>query len=182
MAVSEDAEPGSQTLNFAVEYENSDGDLRRSTSPIRESVDVGAERDTFEVVDVETGVAAGGSDVLRLTVEHTGTEPVSDANAKLFVNDPLSAPDNSAFLGTMEPGETKTVTFEVEAGGGAQPKEYAGSLEIRYEDEGGDSELADGIQIGVPVAPASGGLPLAYVGIGLGVVVLAGGVYTWRRD
>jgi hypothetical protein len=133
------------------------------------------------VVDVETAVTAGGTDVLRVTVEHTGTAPVRDANAKLFVNDPLSAPDNSAFLGPMEPGETKTATFEIEAAGGAQAKEYAGSLEIRY-DEGGDSELADGLQVGIPVAPASGGLPLAYVGLGLGVVVLAGGVYTWRRD
>jgi hypothetical protein len=182
LAVSEDAEPGSQTLNFVVEYENSDGDLRRSASPIRESVDVGPERDQFTVVDVETGVTAGGSDTLTVTLENTGDETVSDANAKLFVNDPLSAPDNSAFLGTVEPGETTTATFSVEAASEAQVKAYAGSVEVRYEDESGDTRLADGIQVGVPVAPNSGGLPLTYIGLGLGVAVLSGGVYTWRRS
>jgi hypothetical protein len=182
LAVSEDAEPGSQTLNFVVEYENSDGDLRRSTSPIRESVAIGSERDQFTVVDVETGVTAGGSDTLTVTLENTGDETVSDANAKLFVNDPLSAPDNSAFLGTVEPGETTTATFSVEAASEAQVKAYAGSVEVRYEDESGDTRLADGIQVGVPVAPNSGGLPLTYIGLGLGVAVLSGGVYTWRRS
>jgi hypothetical protein len=182
LAVSEDAEPGSQTLNFVVEYENSDGDLRQSTTPIRKSVEVGSELDTFEVVDTQTSVTAGGSDALQVTVENTGDETVSDANAKLFVNDPLSAPDNSAFLGELEPGETTTATFKIEATGQAQAKEYAGSLEVRYEDESGDSQLADGIQVGVPVAPASGGLPLTYIGLGLGVVVLSGGVFAWRRS
>jgi hypothetical protein len=181
LAVSEDAEPGSQTLNFVVDYENSDGDLRQSTSPIRKSVEVGAERDQFTVVDVETSVSAGSADTLTVTVENTGDTTVRDANAKLFVNDPLNAPDNSAFLGELEPGETTTATFEVAAAGEAQTKAYAGSLEIRYEDGSGDSELADGMQVGVPVAPASGGLPFAYVGLGLGVVVLTGGVYVWRR-
>lgn len=182
LAVSEDAEPGSQTLNFVVEYENADGDLRRSSTPIRESVEVGEELDTFAVVSRETTVTAGGSAALQVTLKNTGEETVSDANAKLFVNDPLSAPDNSAFLGELDPGETTTATFRVEAGGGAQAKEYAGSVEIRYDDESGDSELADGLQVGVPVAPASGGLPLTYIGLGLGVAVLTGGVYTWRRS
>jgi hypothetical protein len=181
LAVSEDAEPGSQTLQFVVDYENSDGDLRQSTSPIRKSVAVGAEQDQFTIVDVETGVSAGSADTLTVTVENTGETTVSDANAKLFVSDPLSAPDNSAFLGDLEPSETTTVTFEIEAAGEAQAKAYAGSLEIRYDDGSGDSELADGMQVGVPVAPGSGGLPFTYVGIGLGVVVLTGGVYAWRR-
>jgi hypothetical protein len=182
LAIAEDAEPGSQTLHFGVEYENADGDLRQSTNPIRESVDVGEERDTFEVVGTETAVTAGGSAVLHVTLANTGDEAVTDANAKLFVNDPLSAPDNSAFLGAVEPGETTTATFQIEADGSAQTKEYAGSVEIRYEDESGDSELADGLQVGIPVVPASDNLPLTYIGIGLTVVVLTGGVYTWRRS
>jgi hypothetical protein len=181
LAVSEDAEPGSQTLRFHVEYENADGDLRRSTTPIRRSVEVGSEQDTFEVVAVDTTVEAGGSSTLTVTVENTGGEPVTGANAKLFVNDPISAPDNGAFLGRVEPGERETATFEVAASGTAQAKEYAGSVEIRYDDHSGDTELADGLRVGIPVAPSSGGLPLTYIGLGVGVVVLSGGVYTWRR-
>ncbi|WP_162562469.1 COG1361 S-layer family protein [Salinigranum rubrum] len=182
LAVSEDAEPGSQTLRFLVEYENADGDLRRSTTPVRRSVEVGPERDAFAVVGVETSVRAGGSATLRVTVENTGDSPVTDANAKLFVNDPLSAPDNGAFVGRLEPGERTTLTFGVAAADSARAKAYAGSVEIRYEDQDGDTALADDLRIGVPVSPSSGGLPLTYVGFGLGVAVLAGGVYIWRRD
>lgn len=182
LAVSEDADPGAQTLRFRVEYENADGDLRRSTTPIRRSVEVGPELEAFTIVDVNTMVRAGGSATLTVTVENTGGEPVTDANAKLFVNDPLSTPDNGAFLGRVEPGERTTATFEVAATEAAQAKAYAGSLEIRYDDPSGDTELADGLQVGIPVAPSSGGLPLSYIGLGLGVVVLSGGIYTWRRD
>jgi hypothetical protein len=181
-AVPTDAEPGSISLSFAVEYENPDGDLRRLDEPIRRAVTLGAERDPFEVVDAETSVSAGGEGTLAVTVRYNGERPISNANAKVFVNDPLSSADDGAFLGSFEPGETRTAEFSVTAGGSAMPKEYPASLEIRYDDASGDSKLADGLQFGLPVEESSGGLPLSYVGAGVGVLLLAGGVFVWQRQ
>jgi hypothetical protein len=181
-AVPADAEPGSLSLSFAVEYENPDGDLRRLDEPIRRGVTLGAERDAFEVVGVDTSLSSGGEGTVAVTVRYTGERPVSNANAKLFVNDPLSSADDGAFLGSFEPGETRTAEFSVSAAGSAMVKRYPASVEIRYDDASGNSKLADGLQFGVPVEESSGGLPLGYVGAGLGVVVLAGGVFVWQRQ
>jgi hypothetical protein len=181
-AVPSDAEPGSLSLAFAVEYENRDGDLRRLDEPIRRPVALGAERDAFEVVSVDPSVSAGGEGSVAVTVRYNGDRPVSNANAKLFVNDPLSSADDGAFLGSFEPGETRTAEFSVSAAGSAMVKAYPASLEIRYDDASGNSKLADGLQFGVPVEASSGGLPIGYLGAGLGVVVLAGGVFVWQRQ
>jgi hypothetical protein len=181
-AVPAAAEPGSLSLSFAVEYENVDGDLRRLDEPIRRGVTLDAERDTFEVVGVDTDVTAGGEGTLSVTVRYNGEQPVSNANAKVFVNDPLSSADDGAFLGSFEPGETRTANFSVSAAGGAMSKEYPASVEVRYDDASGNSKLADGLQFGIPVGAESGGLPLGYVGAGVGVLVVAGGVFVWQRQ
>jgi hypothetical protein len=115
-------------------------------------------------------------------VRYNGDEPISNANAKVFVNDPLSSADDGAYLGSFEPGETRTAAFSVSAAGSAMAKAYPGSVEIRYDDVDGNSKLADGIQFGVPVGESSGGIPLGYVGAGVGVLVLAGGVLVWQRS
>ena len=181
-AVPADAEPGSLSLAFAVEYENRDGDLRRLDEPIRRPVSLGAERDAFEVVSVDSSMSAGSGGTLSVTVRYTGERPISNANAKLFVNDPLSSADDGTFLGSFEPGETKTAEFSAAAAGSAMVKEYPASIEVRYDDASGNSKLADGIQFGVPVEAGSGGLPLGVVGAGVGVLVLAGGVFVWQRQ
>jgi hypothetical protein len=181
-AVPADAEPGSLSLSFAVEYENADGDLRRLDEPIRRGVTLEPERDTFEVVDVNTSVTAGGEGTLAVTVRYNGEQPISNANAKVFVNDPLSSADDGAFLGSFEPGETRTAEFSVAASGTAMAKQYPASVEVRYDDASGNSKLADGLQFGVPIGAASGGLPIGYVGAGVGVLVIAGGVFVWQRQ
>lgn len=181
-AVPADAEPGSLSLGFAVEYENRDGDFRRLDEPIRRAVVLESERDAFEVVAVETTVRTGNEGTLSVTIRYNGDAPVSNANAKVFVNDPLSSADDGAFLGSFEPGETRTAEFSVSAAGSAMAKEYPASVEIRYDDASGNSKLAEGMQFGVPVSRSSGGLPLGYVGAGVGVLVLAGGVFVWQRQ
>jgi hypothetical protein len=181
LGIPEDAEPGTQSLSFAVEYENGDGDVRTTDTPIREQVEVGPERDAFRIVDVETDLRAGGSAQVDVTLRYTGSRPASNADARLFLTDPLSSSDNTAFLGDLEPGETATATFVTSASGDAVAKRYGGAVEVRYDDAGGESNLADGLRAGIPVGDSGGGLPLPYLGLGLGVVVLGGTVALYSR-
>jgi hypothetical protein len=182
LAVPEDAEPGSRSLAATVEYENAAGDVRTTRTPLREAVTVGPEREPFEVVGVDTGLRPGGDAEVRVEIRHAGTERVRNAEARLFVTDPLSASDSSAYLGTMDPGETTTATFRVSASGDALAKAYAGAVEVRYDDADGDSTLADGLSAGISVTESEGGLPWTYVGLGAGLVVLGGGLAVYRRD
>lgn len=181
-AIPADAEPGSISLSFDVEYENLDGDLRQLDEPLRKGVALEQERDTFEVVDVDTELTAGSEATLAVTLRYTGRESIGTANAKVFVNDPLSSADDGAFIGEFEPGEERTAEFTISAAGTAIQKEYPATVEIRYDDANGESKLADGLQVGVPVSSDSGGLPVGYVGAGVGVLLLSGGVFLWQRQ
>jgi hypothetical protein len=181
VSVAGDAEPGVRSFEFDVEYENADGDLRTTSTPLREPVAVGPELDAFEVVGVTTTLTAGGSERVEVELRNAGDAPATDAEAKLFVADPLSSSDNGAFLGTVQPGETVTAVFQVSAGGDAQAKRYTSAVEVRYDDADGDTELVDGLRAGIPVGPAEGGLPIPFVTAGALVGVGAVGVTLWRR-
>lgn len=175
------AEPGTNTFPFTVQYENADGDVRTTDTPIRKSISIGPERDPFTVTNVSTGVSPGGSDSVTVGIRYNGAEPVSATNAKIFVSDPISTSDDGAYLGTMQPGETTNATFTVSAGSGALTKAYAASIEVRYDDTDGDTKYTDGLPIGIPVSPSSGGLPVPLPVIVVAVLVVAGGAYVLYR-
>jgi hypothetical protein len=176
------AEPGSQLFSFTVEYENADGDVLTTSTPIRKSLQIGPERDRFEVVGVNTSVAPGGSDTLTVDLRYTGSQPVENANAKLFTSDPLSASDDGAYLGTIEPNETVSATFQVSATGDALNKSYSSSIEVRYDEQDGDTRFSGSLSVGVPVKESSsGGIPFLPAGILAGGIVLVGGFLVYRR-
>jgi hypothetical protein len=182
VVIPESAEPGTNSFPFTVEYENPDGDLRTTTSPIRKALKIGAEQNPFKVVNVSTDVSPGGSDTVAVRVQYQGDEPVTATNAKLFVSDPLSTSDDGAYLGSMEPGETTVATFTASAGSDALVKDYDASVEIRYDEQDGDTKYTDGLPIGVAISPASGGLPVPLPVIGaIVVVVLGAGYLLYRR-
>jgi hypothetical protein len=181
-AIAGDAEPGSNSFTFDVEYENADGDVLTASNPIRKTATIEPQRDRFEVSNVSTSVTPGGTARLSADVRYVGEAPVSAVNARLFTSDPLSTSDDGAFLGRMEPGETSTATFRISATSDALPKEYAASIEVRYDEADGDTAFTDGMSIGVPVGEPSGGPPVPPIVVGA-VVVLAviGGVVWYRR-
>ena len=181
-AIASDAEPGSNSFAFDVEYENADGDVLTAANPIRKTAVVEPERDRFEVSNVSTTVTPGGTAQLSADVRYVGDEPISAVNARLFTSDPLSTSDDGAFLGAMEPGDTATATFRISATSDALPKQYASSIEVRYDEADGDTEFTDGMPIGVPVDEPSGGPPVPPIVVGaLVVLAVIGGVIWYRR-
>jgi len=176
-----DVEPGSNSLGFGVEYENADGDVRRLSAPIRQSVEVGAERDRFRVVDVATSVTPGGSDELAVDLRYVGDEPATHASAKLFASDPLSSSDDGAYLGTIDPNETVTATFQVSASGDALNKSYGSSVEVTYDEPDGDTRYSGSLSLGVAVGESSGGLPLLPLAA-VGIALAGGAAVVYTRD
>lgn len=180
--VADDAEPGTNTVRFGVEYENAAGELRTADEPIRRSLAIRPEREPFRVVGVSTSLSPGGSARLDVRLRYAGAAPASAVNAKLFASDPLSASDDGAYLGTMAPGETRTATFRVSAGGDALAKRYDSSVQVRYDEPDGDTRFTDGLAVGVPVTESGGGLPASVPVIAVALAVLAAaGVVAYRR-
>jgi hypothetical protein len=180
-AVAGNAEPGTNSFAFDVEYENADGDVRTLSEPLRKTVAIEPSVDRFEVQSVSTNVTPGGTARLTATVRYLGDSPVSAVNARLFTSDPLSSSDDGAFLGRMEPGETATATFRVSATGDALPKEYAASVELRYDEADGDTEFTDALPVGVAVQPSSGGPPILPIAAAVALVVVGAGALWYRR-
>ncbi|MFB6108164.1 MAG: COG1361 S-layer family protein [Haloplanus sp.] len=179
--VASDAEPGENSFSFDVTYENTEGDLRHASNALRKTVSIRPERDPFQVGGVSTTVTPGGKAKLTANVTYTGDDPVSAVNAKLFTSDPLSTSDDGAYLGSMDPGETKTATFRVSAGSESLVKEYAASVEVRYDEADGDTRFTDGMTVGIPVNEPSEGPPVPPVAVGAAVVVLLVAAGLWYR-
>jgi hypothetical protein len=182
VAIPDEAEAGSISVPFGIEYENNDGDVLQPTSPLRQRLSVGEEQDRFQVIETNTSVTPGGSAQLDVRLRYTGTDPVKNANAKVFMSDPLSSSDDGAYLGTLEPGETTTATFRVSAAGAALPKQYSSAVEVRYEEPDGDTRFTGSLSIGVPVRASDGGdIPLLSIGAIAAIAIVGGAVFTYTR-
>jgi hypothetical protein len=181
VAIAGDAEPGTNSFAFDVEYENADGDVRTAPNPVRKTVTIEESRDRFEVSRVTTNVTPGGTARLTAVIRYVGDEPVSAVEARLFTADPLSSSDDGAHLGRLAPGETVRATFRVSATGQALPKEYGSAIQLRYDETDGDTRFTDSHTIGVTVNEPDGGPPTPLVVAGAVVLLLVVGAGTWYR-
>lgn len=178
--VSGSAEPTPRQLSFVVAYETQDGEDRR-TNPITLQAPIEPERDRFTVTTVNASIATGNSGAVAVEVTNNGDQPVSNVNAKLFANDPITAEDDEAYIQSLEPGETTKITFGVGVAGSAQAKAYPLSLDFQY-DEDGDSKLSKTYQIPVTATKSeSGSSPLFVVGGVVVALALVVGGYLWYR-
>jgi hypothetical protein len=145
-------------------------------------VTVGEEQDRFEVIGVNTSLTPGNSGMLTLNLKYTGNQPITNANAKLFTSDPLSSSDDGAYLGTIQPNETVSATFRASASNDALTKKYSSSVEVRYEEQDGDTRFTGSLSVGIPIQESSsGGIPLIPVALaGLGIAAI-GGFVVYRR-
>ncbi|GGL60869.1 COG1361 S-layer family protein [Halocalculus aciditolerans] len=181
--VSSAAESGPHQLDFSVTYQNPEGDTRESDS-LPAEVPISGERDAFLVQPQDVNVTAGGSAEITLEVTNNMDEPVSNVNAKIFTNSPLSANDDTAFTTALDPDESTTMTFDVGASGSAIEKNYPLRMDFQYENAQGEQTLSDTYQVPVQVTvPEGGGLPVVpIVAVILLLVAAVGGYYYWNRD
>jgi len=182
--VSDAAEAGPRQFTLRVQYRDPEG-TRRTGDSIDAPVSIAEPRDEFAVSAVNGTVEVGSGGVFTLEVTNNREEPVSDVSAKLFLNGPLSSGDDEGFIDAIEPGETRTVTFDLSMGGSAiAGKTYPASVDFRYEMTGGDTRLSDTYKVPVEATEPSGnGPPLGAIGVAGVVVVLGiiGAVYIRRN-
>lgn len=183
VAVSRDAAAAHYPVNLSVTYRNRDGDVL-VTDPITIGVPVGGKID-FSVVSSPVVLNPGAQKPLEVMYRNTGSGTAFGARARLITVDPFTTTDDTAYLGDMSPGDTKTARFEVTVDGAATPKDYALDSEILYRGILGDDVVSDRIQVPVEITPVSG-LALLLTPYGLLLIAILGiaGIYygiTWKR-
>ena len=144
-------------------------------------VDVQDRRSGFRVASRQHQILPGETETVTVEVTNNLDETVTDIEPKLFTDDPLSAADDIAFIPALEPGETTTVRFEMSVDQDAVPKTYAATIDMRYDDADGESQISDTHRATIAVdEPDETTNPLS---IGIAVVffvVLTAGLYVWK--
>ena len=128
-----------------------------------------------------SGVLSAGAKKapISATYKNIGEDPIKDAVARLSIFKPFSSTDDQAFIGTLQPGEEKTVVFRMDVDSDATPKDYGINSEIKYTDVNGDTVISESMKIPVMVKAASASLllPAAIVLI----IIIAAGGYMYRK-
>lgn len=134
----------------------------------------------FEILNVSAAIPAGAKKApISVAYKNIGEDPIRDAVARLSIFKPFSSTDDQAFIGSMQPGEEKTVVFRMDVDSDATPKDYGINSEIKYTDVNGETVISESMKIPVKVKAASGSLiiPAAIVLI----IIAAAGGYVYRK-
>ena len=177
-----EAEPVERTADVAVQYRNADLEARMYED-VELLFDVAPKRDAFRLEVRDREIRAGDTVALDVDVTNNRDGTVTDVEARMFPDGPLDSDDDEAFVESLDPGETTTMTFELEADAGATPKTHPVSFDFRYDDARGNSQLSETMRVPISVVESDGDVPwLLVVGVLLVVVLAAGGYYRYRRE
>lgn len=134
----------------------------------------------FEITGSDAELRVGENEgIIEVTYKNTGEEVADDAIARLSVFKPFSSTDDQAYIGTLEPGEERTVKFKIDVDSDATTKPYSINSEIKYTDIRGETIISDSMKIPVNVNTAKRSYALPAVVIL--IVLVAGGVSLYRR-
>lgn len=182
IAISTSAEAGLRSLDMAVKYRNDKGETR-TFEDLAIDAEIAPERDRFDATVENRTIQAGGTRAIDVAVTNNLNEVASDVEVRLFADDPLDTGDtDTGYVQSLDPGETKTVTFELTTTGSATVgSTYPISLDFRYDDTEGDSHLTKTYRIPIDVTESEeGGLPLPVIAVVL-LVIGTGALVIYRR-
>jgi hypothetical protein len=103
---------------------------------------------------------AGSERLVSVKVRNAGNFEVRDATARITVVDPFSTTDDTAYIGTLKPGEAKNVTFKLKVDSDATPKLYALNLEVKYRDVSGEWVISEPVKMPIEVREKKSKIPL----------------------
>jgi hypothetical protein len=161
--ISKSAQFGSYNLKLVTVSAGSGGQVEIGQIPIYVS-----EKVIFEVVQFEPKIVhAGDSGIsIKITIKNTGTLSADSVRAQLLVGNYFSG-TLTDFLGTMQPGESKTAYLTVDVDSKATSQVY--KMDLRLDWTQSDSSLDNTLPVELQVSPAELPLPL----IAVAVVLLA---------
>ncbi|WP_284011610.1 COG1361 S-layer family protein [Haloarcula pelagica] len=182
IAISSSAEAGLRSLDMAVKYRTDEGETR-TFQELAVDAEIAPERDRFDVTVENRTIQAGGSRTVDVAVTNNLNEVASDVEVRLFADDPLDTGDtDTGYVQSLDPGETKTVTFELTTTGSATVgSTYPISIDFRYDDTDGDSHLTKTYRVPIDVTESEeGGLPLPIIAVVL-LIIGTGALVAYRR-
>ena len=166
-------------------YRESDGSTRATPSvPVGIKVAKGAE---FRVDSPNIVISPGETAIINVSYTNTGDSPAADAEVRVIGSHIIVPAKDTAAIGFLGPGETRTAQFEISAKSAISGKQYPLDTEVKYRDRLGALMLSDRASLGVSVQSPEGidavtGNPALMIAIaGAGVIIAYAGWSVWRK-
>jgi len=174
VSVSKEAVAKNSSVNILVKYKD-DRDIPRQ-SLLTVGVMVEGELN-FEVqtIQVDGSLTPGSEMVITIPIVNAGDYEAKDAIARInivnpFATAPFSTTDDTAYIGTLQPGESGSARFRISVDADAVPKPYILEVEVQYWDSLGNSYTSDTMRATVTVQQPSGVSTMTIILISLAVV------------
>jgi hypothetical protein len=166
-------------------YRESDGSTRTTPSvPVGITVAKGAE---FRVDSPDIVISPGGTTIINVSYTNMGDSPAADAEARVIGSHLIVPAKDTAALGFLRPGETRTAQFEISAKSAISGKQYPLYTEVKYRDGLGALMLSDRASLRVSVQSPEGidavtGNPALMIALaGVGVILTYAVWSAWRK-
>jgi hypothetical protein len=179
VSVSKDAIAKTCPLDVMIKY-NDENNIPRQAF-VTAGIQVNGEP-KFEIgpTRIDGKLAPGTETVIEIPINNASDYEIRDAIARInivnpFSTAPFSTTDDTAYIGTLETGETGIAKFKVKVDADALPKAYSLEVDVNYHDVSGNSHLSDMMEATVNVTPVSR-LPMIIIAIVI-VVVIAGIIF-----
>jgi len=178
-----DAESQTYPLDLYVKYEDHNGDTVSSEIETI-GIPVGKKIE-FTIVPDSEPIAPGQKKVVTVRYTNTGGATAYEAQARISLVDPFTSNDDSAYIGDIAPGETKTASFLVTADKSASLKEYGIDSEVRYRDALDNAVISDPMKVTLIVGTGKNaglfGNLLVPGLIAVIIVIIAAGYFFYRK-
>jgi hypothetical protein len=177
VSVSKDAQKQTYPIDVVVIYQNNEGDFVTSRSDTI-GVPVGGKVD-FAIISPPAQMNPGNKKVIQVEYKNTGDALVKSAQARISAVDPFTSNDDIAYIGDLNPGESRTVSFVMSLDRSATIKEYGLDSEIRYRDELDNTYISDTMKVKINVTAPAGATAILSNPIYLSIIValIIGAVY-----
>jgi hypothetical protein len=155
VAVDEAADAGPRQLGISTTYRNQEGDqLRSDVVDVR--VSIGPNDPGFTFQNVESTLRVGEQGTLEGTVVNTRETAVTNAVVTFPDPGPTVTPvEESVAIGSLEPGEATSFSFDVEVTSSADAGPRQFDLEVAYRDSDNAARTSGDIPTQVDVAPGT---------------------------
>lgn len=172
---------GPRAVTSVLEYETADGSVVTS-DPLRASVPVHPERETFDLVVQNGTFTPDSTDQLVVQLTNNGSTARTDVRVSLALTPPFTSVAPSVSVDRLDPGESATVRFPLDTDEDAIAADHALAVNVTSETQSG---LTERERQHVTVTVATSGqpidtMPLVVLG-GLSVVLVAALGWWWLR-
>ncbi|MFD1586052.1 COG1361 S-layer family protein [Halorientalis brevis] len=162
--VDEDAAPGTYQVPVTMNYTyvdnvdawvNDQGDtvvtavddyaIDRETVTVEKTITVEIEETAQLSIQEATGngLYEQANGRIEVTVQNSGTEAARDATLNMVGTEYVQPRTNGVGLGTLQPGETATASFQAAVADADTPGQYATDFQLSYKDENGRARQSD---------------------------------------